>query len=183
MKTFLATICFCLTTFAAQDLDLSFLKGLESKATESTDIDLGPEQLKLIMGFSGDANADLKNLASMISRIQVKSYEFDKEGMFSLADMENLRQKVKSADFVPLISHKDKKSFTDIMIRKGPKGNNGFLILSAAPREITVVNIVGEIDLASLSRLGGKFGIPEMKLENKGKNAPPPAKKDDEDER
>lgn len=180
MKTFLATLCLCLTAFAVQDLDLSFLKGLEAKATESTDIDLGPEQLKLIMGFANDANSDLKNLARTISRIQVKTYEFDKEGMYSMAEMENLRQKVKAADFVPLISHKEKKGFTDIMIRKGPKGANGFIVLSAEPKEVTVVNIVGEIDLASLSKLSGKFGIPEMKLENKGKT-PPPAKKDEDE--
>jgi hypothetical protein len=176
-------MAFCLTALAAQELDLSFLKGLEAKAAESTDIDLGPEQLKLIMGFADDGNSELKNIAKTIQRVQVKTFEFDKEGMYSLADMENLRQKVRTADYAPLISHKERKGFTEIMIRKGPKGANGFIVLVAEPREVTVINIVGEIDLNSLSKLSGKFGIPDMKIENKGKPGTAGKKEKEEEER
>lgn len=157
--------------FAEQELDLSFLKGLESKAAESTSIDLGPDQLKLMLGFVDGGSKEMGDLARMIERVQVRTFEFDKEGMYSLADMENLRQKVKAADFVPFISTKERKGFTEILMRKGPKGLRGFVILTAEPKELTVVNIVGDLDLNSLSKLSGKLGIPNMSLENQGKGS------------
>jgi hypothetical protein len=36
------------------------------------------------------------------------------------------------------------------------------VVLSADPRELTIVNIVGPIDLDKLAGLEGNFGIPRM---------------------
>jgi hypothetical protein len=41
--------------------------------------------------------------------------------------------------------------------------------LSVEPREITLVNIVGTIDLEQLRALQGKFGVPDLKM---GETAP-----------
>jgi len=41
----------------------------------------------------------------------------------------------------------------------------GLVIISAEPRELTVVNIVGPIDLDRLADLEGKFGIPRTTKE------------------
>ena len=38
-------------------------------------------------------------------------------------------------------------------------------IIAAQPKELTVVNIVGSIDLDQLSKLGGQFGIPKIDVE------------------
>jgi len=35
-------------------------------------------------------------------------------------------------------------------------------ILTAEPRELTVVNIVGQIDMDKLGELSGKFGVPSV---------------------
>ncbi|WP_031499347.1 DUF4252 domain-containing protein [Bryobacter aggregatus] len=165
MTRFLLILSLGVLALAEQALDLGALKGLEDKAKEATSIDLGPDQLKLMMGFANDGGSkDLQNLARTIELVQVRTYEFDKENMYSLADMEALRAKVKNSDFVPFLSVKEKKGFTEILMRKGPKGLRGFVLLSAEPREITVINIVGDLDLNSLSKLSGKFGIPEINL-------------------
>jgi len=39
---------------------------------------------------------------------------------------------------------------------------NGITILAAERRELTVVNIVGPIDLSKLKLLEGQFGIPTV---------------------
>ena len=39
----------------------------------------------------------------------------------------------------------------------------GLAIINAEPRELTVVNIVGTIDLDKLSKIEGNFGIPRMR--------------------
>lgn len=40
----------------------------------------------------------------------------------------------------------------------------GLVVIAAEPREFTIVNIVGPIDLDQLSSLGGQFGIPKVDL-------------------
>ncbi len=151
----------------AQEIDLSFLKGLEAKARESSNIDLGPEQMGLIKGFSSLAGGDLADATAGLKKVKVYSLEFDKDFAYSLADAEGVRSKLKAdSKWFSLISVKEKGGFTEIMTHKGPNGDiDGFLILSAEPRELTVVNIVGTLDIAKLSKLGGKFGIPKIEIE------------------
>ena len=40
----------------------------------------------------------------------------------------------------------------------------GLVVLASEPRAMTVVNVVGPLDLAKLSELEGKFGIPRWDL-------------------
>lgn len=181
-KYLIAAVFMSLAAFAEQELDLSFLKGLEAKARESTDINLGPEQIQLMMGFSGEFSKELLGLGRSIERVQVKTLEFDKEGMYSVADMDNLRSKLKGGEFLPLISVKEKNGFTEIVMRKGPKGNRGFVIVSAEARELTVVNIVGDLDLASLGKLTGKFGIPNIQMNSGGGGKGKKSGKEEQDE-
>ena len=54
----------------------------------------------------------------------------------------------------------------------------GLAILSLEPKELTVVNFVGSIDLEKVSALEGKMGIPKMKLE-KTKNPKKPGGADE----
>jgi hypothetical protein len=51
----------------------------------------------------------------------------------------------------------------------------GLAILAAEPKELTVVNIVGPIDIEKISALEGNFGIPKLNLEPK-KNEKTPEK-------
>jgi hypothetical protein len=44
----------------------------------------------------------------------------------------------------------------------------GLAIIASEPREFTVVNIVGAIDLAKLHQLEGKFGIPKIAVPDNG---------------
>jgi len=39
---------------------------------------------------------------------------------------------------------------------------NGLVVLSAESKELTVVNIVGPVDLEKLAKLEGNLGIPEL---------------------
>jgi hypothetical protein len=50
----------------------------------------------------------------------------------------------------------------------------GLLVISAEPKELTVVNIIGQIDIENLSELGGNFGIPHITTKKTPK--PKPAK-------
>ena len=39
----------------------------------------------------------------------------------------------------------------------------GIVIIAAEPKELTVVNIVGPLEVDQLADLGGEFGIPRLK--------------------
>ena len=49
---------------------------------------------------------------------------------------------------------------------------NGLTVLSIEPKELTVVNVVGPVDLEKLASLEGNLGIPELGIRdaNKKKN-------------
>ena len=54
------------------------------------------------------------------------------------------------------------------------KQSQGIVVVSAGPKELTVAQIIGPIDPAMLSELGGKMGIPKIEPDPKQKT-----KKDD----
>ena len=41
--------------------------------------------------------------------------------------------------------------------------------MASGAKEITVVNIIGNVDLEKLTRLEGQFGIPDLGIESKPK--------------
>jgi hypothetical protein len=43
----------------------------------------------------------------------------------------------------------------------------GLAVLAADDRELTVVNIVGPVDIEKLSKLEGQFGVPDLGIESK----------------
>ena len=47
----------------------------------------------------------------------------------------------------------------------------GLAVVSAEPKEFTVVNIVGPINLEKLSELEGSFGVPLLNLPSKPKTS------------
>jgi hypothetical protein len=51
----------------------------------------------------------------------------------------------------------------EVWVRNENGKVSGVAILASEPRQLTVVNLVGNIDLDSLADLGGHFGIPKMK--------------------
>jgi hypothetical protein len=104
----------------------------------------------------------------------VKSFEFDKEGEYSQADLDAIRSQLTSSSWsrmVGVISKREGEiSEIYMMTESGGKKILGLAILAAEPKELTVVNIVGPIDIEKLSSLEGKMGIPKMGLEKDKKS-------------
>ena len=55
----------------------------------------------------------------------------------------------------------------DIYILVEQERANGLAIIASQPREFTIVNIVGSVDMRKLHELEGQFGIPKLELEEK----------------
>jgi hypothetical protein len=149
----------------AQQIDYSLFDRLAEKAKESAVVNLGPEQLSLLASMQPkEAGKDLAGLARTLKGIQVRSLEFDAPGQYDLNEVRAFGEKIKgSGAWAPMISVREKGEFTEILIRRGADGKpDGLLILAAEPKELTLVHIDGVGDIASLAKLGGLAGIPEI---------------------
>jgi hypothetical protein len=104
----------------------------------------------------------IKNLKG----IYVKSFTFDKPGDYSQEDVEAIRSQLHAPAWSRIVTARDKREgeTTEIYLMTERDGGNvlGMAIIAAEPTELTVVNIVGPVDIDKLSQLEGKMGIPRL---------------------
>ena len=165
------------------------LDHLAAKASETTDVTLDGSLLKLAGGFLSKKEPDqanVKNLISSLKGIFVRSYEFDKDGQYSEADLAPIRAQLKNPAWSRIVGTENKRNHetSEIYVQTAGSESNGRIvalaIIDAEPRELTVVNIVGPMNLDQLSELGGHMGIPVVSTGAKpnpgGKDKLPPSK-------
>jgi hypothetical protein len=145
-------------------LNLDF-PDLAAKASETTDVTLDGPMLRLAGRFLNSNDADersAKEMISGLSGIYVRSYEFDHEGEYDKSQADRIRQQLgPSWKKIVKVTSRTKE---DVDIYADTRGDaiTGLLIISAEPKEFTVVNIVGPVDLEKLAGLEGQFGIPHI---------------------
>jgi hypothetical protein len=171
----------------AQDparLRISGLEKLAAKASEVVDVNLDAPMLRLAAKFinddeNGKDDAELRQMLQNLKGIYVKSFEFDKEGEYSEADVEAIRSQLRSPAWSKIVSVRSTKDGenAEVYLLGSESNVQGLAIIAADPKELTVVNLVGPIDLDKLSELGGHMGVPKLKVEKKTAN--PEAKSGD----
>ncbi|MBD0325647.1 MAG: DUF4252 domain-containing protein, partial [Pyrinomonadaceae bacterium] len=108
----------------------------------------------------------------------VKSYEFDKPDEYSPTDLAAINSQLKGPGWSRMVgirSARQKETLEVYTMLVGDK-IGGVAVIAAEPTQLTVVNIVGPIDLEKLSALEGHFGIPKLKIKSdraKDKGAKP----------
>lgn len=142
---------------------------LSARATESVNISLDPSLLSLAAGFldsSDPGDAATKDLIGGLKGIYVRSYTFDQDFAYPLAQVDLVRKQLAAPAWQRLVEVNSAREHThvDIYVAVDRGVANGLAIIASEPREFTIVNIVGAIDLAKLHRLEGKFGIPKLAL-------------------
>jgi len=152
---------------SAQQINMNFPE-LEARAEEVVDITLDAQMLRMASKFFSGRDADERAVRDMISGlhgIYVRSYEFAKEGEYDRKIAERLKAQL-GPTWKPLVTVRSKKK-ENVNIYANMVGDRvtGLVIISAEPREFTVVNINGPIDIERLSQLEGQFGIPELSKE------------------
>jgi hypothetical protein len=167
----MATLCAAASIAVASEpgrLELPDFSALAKKASQSVVISLDPSLLSLASGlFSADgdpADAGTKELISGLKGVYVRSFHFDDDDIYSQSDVDAVRAQLSAPAWQSLVSTHDRKqrSDVDIYVRRVGSHTEGLAIIAQHPRELTIVNIVGSIDLAKLSQLQGQFGIPRF---------------------
>jgi hypothetical protein len=157
----------CLCSLAwAQQFKLN-LDHLAAKASNVVDISLSGPMLQFAGKFLDSKDPDqatVKKLITGLEGIYVKSYEFKNAGAWSTADLDAVRNQLKAPEWMKMVgvSSTEDGETADIYIHAEDKKINGIAIVVSSPKELTVVDIVGALDLDSLSTLGGHFGVPKL---------------------
>ena len=149
-------------------LQMDQLDFLANKASETVDVKLDERLMQTTAKFfSSKDDADIKEVLKGIKGIYVKSFTFEKDGEYSQAEVESVISQLHGSAWSKILSVKSKKDGDNVEVYLNMVGEQitGLAVLSIEPREFTVVNIVGPIDLDKLSKLEGQFGVPDLGVE------------------
>ncbi|HEX8711554.1 MAG TPA: DUF4252 domain-containing protein [Terracidiphilus sp.] len=156
------------TTTMAQTAPLALPSPLEkelaARASNVTEVTLGKNMLAFAAKFmNGDDkdNAAVRRLIEGLSGIYVRDYEFDQPGQYSLAQIESLRKQFETSEWTPIVRARDRKSgeTTDVMMKMVNGESQGMFVLSAEPKELSIVLILGPIRMDELGQLKGLGGL------------------------
>ena len=171
-RIFLALIVVCVPLAGLAQpgkLELKNLEKLSNKAVEINDVTLDSSLLALavkVLDMSGDSDAkQVKDAIKGVTGIYVKSFEFDAPNQYDQADVQAIRVQLARPGWSRIVGSVNKRrgaeEHSEIYLLKEGDKVNGLAILVAEAKELTVVNIVGFVDMDKLALLGGKFGIPD----------------------
>lgn len=158
-------------TALAQDprIQTSQLDALAAKASETVDVNIDESLMALTTKFLSSKDEDekkVKELVSGLKGIYVKSFEFESEGQYTDADLESIRSQLRNPAWSKIINARSKKDGSIEVYVMHIRGQvSGLAVLATELKEITVINIVGPVDLEKLTQLEGEFGIPDLGLE------------------
>jgi hypothetical protein len=171
MKNLLTIACLLLLaacTVSAQEFPwkMNFDK-FANDAVETVDVTLDANMLNLAKNFLSEKDFDqrqAKEIVSQLKGIYVRSYEFDKPGMYNAADIETFRSQLKSPEWNRIVGVRSKRDGENdyVYVRQVGGKVTGLAVIAAEPREFTLVYLDGPIDLAKISALGGQFGVPRF---------------------
>jgi len=153
-------------------------KDLAARAANVTEVTLGKNMLDFAAKFMDGNDKDqaaAKQLIEGLDGIYVRNYEFDKEGEYSMDQIDKLRQAFETPEWSPLVHTRESKGneTTDVMVKLVNGEPHGMFILSAEPKELSIVLILGPIrmdQLGMLKGLGGMGALGDIDKNTKGKD-------------
>ena len=173
MKTLITLLL--VITFAvvakAQDsrIQMANLDHLAAKASQTVDVNIDERLMRLAAKVFSDKDADereVKKLVNGLKGIYVKSFQFDADGQYAAADVESIRSQLRGPGWTRLVNVTSKKDgIVEVYLLFNGDAVGGLAVLHTDDRELTVVNIVGPVDLDKLAKLEGQLGVPELGIE------------------
>ncbi|HLL71961.1 MAG TPA: DUF4252 domain-containing protein [Pyrinomonadaceae bacterium] len=172
-----ALLAVCATGARAQQpqyaakLQLDNEESLAQRANELIDVNLDENLLRIIpkkiTTTSGTGEkVDVGAIIGGLKGVYVRSYGFNAEGEYTEANLAGVRTQLRSPGWSRLVNIIKKKADENVRIEvymmTSTGSIDGIAILALEPKRLTMVNIVGNINLEKLSQLEGQFGIPEI---------------------
>jgi hypothetical protein len=151
-------------------LVLPEFSALAQKATESVTITLDAALLAMagrFMNGNDPQDAATRDILKGLQGIYIRSYTFDKDAAYQQADIDAVRNQLSAPGWNRLVETRSRKSQAnvDIYIMVANNQATGLALIASEPRQFTIVNIVGAIDLDKLHKLEGQFGVPKLDID------------------
>jgi hypothetical protein len=153
-------------------------KELAARASAVTEVTLNKDMLGFASKFMDKNDKDqqaVKQLIEGLDSIYVRDYTFDKDGAYSMDEIDKLHQAFATPEWSPMVherGHNGAES-TDVLMKLVNGEPHGIFVLAAEPRELTIVLILGPIRLDQLAELKGLDGLDKLddiQKDNKGKD-------------
>jgi hypothetical protein len=157
--------CLILPLLAAAqnpELTLPAFASLRQQASESVDLTLGALPLHLAAWLMDDHDADsaeVKKTLKAVKSLQIRSFKFDSDVTYPQAEIDALRSQLERPGWTRLVQVRKpaENENVDIYVALDAHTIKGITILACEPREFTILNVVGSIDLDSVARLRKTF--------------------------
>jgi len=151
-------------------------KDLAARASDVTEVTLGKNMLSFAAKFMNGKDKDdaaTRQLIEGLDGIYVREYEFDKEGQYSMEQIEQLRKAFETPEWSPIVRERERKSgeMTDVLMKVVNGETKGMFVLDAEPKELTIVLILGPIRMDQLGQLSGLGGLGALGQIEKGAHA------------
>ncbi|HYJ42094.1 MAG TPA: DUF4252 domain-containing protein [Steroidobacteraceae bacterium] len=150
------------------ELNIPNFSHLKHKATESVDVTLDGFLMRIAQKFAAshaaeEAHDEAISILQDIKSVRVRNFTFDSDNAYSMADIDSVRKQLKAPGWSALVQvHRRDNEDVDVYVCLEDDKVKGLAVIASEPREFTIVNIVGSIDLDKISQLEGEFGIPRM---------------------
>jgi hypothetical protein len=158
-------------------IQIDHLERLAERAVETVDVTVDEKLLALTTHFFNEKRSPdeklVKDIIKDLKGVFVKRFVFEKESEYTVADVEAIRSQLNAPGWSKIVGVRSKRqgANVDVHIMSEESIIKGLAVLVVEPKALTVVNLVGPIDVEKLSQLGGKFGIPILDLEQMGKTS------------
>jgi len=153
------------TVAQAQGTMIPNLDQYAKGATSSTNVTLDKNMLGMASGFMDKKDKDqaqAKNVISKLNGIYVHTFQYDKDWAYDRKSVAETRKLFSGAEWSNIVSQHsaNKDGDTDIWMHMVNGNIQGMMIITAEPRELTFVEIDGQLKPEDLHQLQGSFGIP-----------------------
>lgn len=139
--------------------DFDYLRG---KATETVDISLGSFAFFLtrsVIDEDDPQSAAVRDLLKGVHSMRVRHYEFDDDFVYSRSDLDRVRSQLSARGWSTLARMRDRRTdeAIDICVALENEKITGLAIVATEPREFTIINVVGKLDVQQVAALRKKF--------------------------
>jgi hypothetical protein len=151
-------------------IEMGQLDFLAAKASQTVDVNIDERLMQLTARFLSTKDPDeakVREIVNGLKGIYVKSFEFEHEGDYTPADLESIRSQLRNPAWSRIVNVNSKKDGSvEVYLMTTGTRVDGLAVLATDPKELTIVNIIGPVDLEKLTQLEGQFGVPELGIEH-----------------
>jgi hypothetical protein len=134
----------------------------QKQATQAVDLTIGSLALSLSSAFidsNDEQGAALKKTLQGLKSVHIRSYAFSSDFVYPQAEIDELRRQLSQPGWsaVVQVHDRNKNENVDIYLAHDEHAARGVAIIATNPRELTIVNIVGAVELNQVSALRKMF--------------------------